>query len=162
MNQGYQNQPPVYFGQGGASPPENPYSSGPMPGYPAPQNRGSGWKVMLYLFSGMGILAMLGCCGMCGGIFYVANNEFTQQAQQLQTDYAAHPVVQRELGGLSKVEHSWLGTVTEEADDDLVFDAVGPQGKGKIIVTEKGFDDEPSSIRLRTKNGEWELLEDAP
>lgn len=182
MSQGYSGDPNNPYNQAGnanipnpygmtgppnpnAAPPNsnspygpNPYGSNSGNMYPPPPPN-SGSKTLLFVLGGIGALLMLGCCGMCGSL-YLAEVGFKEKSKQLQQDFANHPIVQEELGGINEVQHSWSGTINEDGEDDLVFEAKGPKGKGQLIVTEEGFGDEQTSVRLRTSKGEWELLEE--
>lgn len=176
MSQSYPPYSPPPGGQGpqppGGQPPQGgqgwPPSGGQPPGGPGwPPQGGQGWppqqqpssagKIVLYLFVGLGVSGLL-CCGLCCGTGYWAvQDEHKKVAGEVMAEYAGHPDVVEQLGGLDRVTPNFWASISDD-EYDVVLDVRGPKGTGTIRVSTI-FGTVYEAV-LRTSAGEWQLEEE--
>ena len=68
-----------------------------------------------------------------------------------------HPLVLEKLGGIEECEMNFLASLNEGGKNTDVFNVRGPKGSGQFVTHERFFSYD--SIKLRTAEGEWELLD---
>jgi hypothetical protein len=144
---------------GGSPPPEPPYvtaeavTPGPYPP-PPPSSRSSG-KVLLFVFGGLGVACLL-CCGTCSGLgLWTVQNEHRETAQKIISEYANHPVVVEQLGGIDSCKGNLLAGL-DDSQHDMVFDVHGPLGSGTVHV--ETFIGQMITVVLRKDDKEWDLM----
>jgi hypothetical protein len=111
------------------------------------------------------LLAIVGVIGLCAVIGFITlgvlviRKSGEEDAVKVADMVRNHPVVIEQLGGIDECKMNFWDSLNEEGTDTDVFDVRGPKGRGQFVTEESlfvGF----FSIRLRTVNGEWELLDD--
>ena len=68
-----------------------------------------------------------------------------------------HPVVFEKLGGIDECKMNFAASLNEGGKRTDVFDVRGPKGSGQFVTFELFY--QYRSIKLRTAEGEWELLD---
>jgi hypothetical protein len=113
-----------------------------------PDEQGSWFKPALV---GLGVVAFLVVA------FFVITSFKQQDANKVADMVRSHPKVIEQMGGITECKWNTAASVTEGGKRTQVFDARGPKGSGQFVTFE--FMGRFRSITLRTKQGEWELLD---
>jgi hypothetical protein len=151
------------YPSGGGPPPDPPFvnaevvATGPYP--PPPPSTSSSSKVLIYILCGFGVMSLL-CCGTCSGLgFWTIQNEHRENAQKIIAEYANHPIVVEQLGGIDSCRANLLAGL-DDSQHDMVFDVQGPRGSGTIHAD--AFLNQLITVVLRKDGQEWDLREESP
>jgi hypothetical protein len=128
--------------------PNNPFENNqqdPLPGTPVRPNQGkSVWLWVLAIVGGLGLLAVIVCCGL-GYYGYSAGTAMV--AEEIKGQLTGHPTIEEHIGEISSVSMN-LGAVIEEAKKQqeagdqgappsMVFDIEGSKGSGRILMRQQ-------------------------
>lgn len=103
--------------------------------------------------------SVLGLVTICGGIGYLGVKTFGNlEAQRVAELVEDHPLVLEKLGGIERCEFNLAADLIEAGRWEQFYDVRGPKGSGRLIAVERFY--KYRSIKLRTSEGEWELLEE--
>mgnify|MGYP001304181887 CR=1 FL=1 len=111
------------------------------------------WNWVLIILLGASLFVPLSCCGVCGGGMYWAMQVEADKVADVVRD---HPLVHEKLGGITSCSCNMWDDLTHGNSDQHVFQVRGPNGHGQLISEE--FLYRYISIKLKTDEGEWELL----
>lgn len=114
-----------------------------------PESEQSPW--FKFALIGVGIVAFIAVA------FFVITGAKQKDATKVADMVRNHPKVIEEMGGIVECTWNTAASVTEGGKRTQVFDVRGPKGSGQFVTFE--FLGKFRSITLRTKSGEWELLE---
>jgi hypothetical protein len=123
---------------------------------PVPPKKSSGLKtvlIVLGIFGGLGLL----CCGgfVAMGVWGVGQAK-TALAGQVRSMVETNPDFMSEIGTVQSFETNLMASGQESQKGNagaIVFDVVGSNGKGRLIVQQEPGGQEMQSIILRTENG---------
>jgi hypothetical protein len=80
-----------------------------------------------------------------------------EDAQKVAAQVRHHPLVLEKLGGIDECKMNFAASLNEGGKRTDVFDVRGPKGSGQFVTHERFY--HWVSIKLRTAEGEWELLD---
>ena len=91
------------------------------------------------------LVAMLLCCGICGGL---ASLGYQQIKDEVQTELQNNPVVEENIGEIQKLDVQWRETFADERDNYYVFKITGDKASGTVTVHLKDVGiNEPEEIQ---------------
>ena len=91
----------------------------------------------LWVLLGGGIVAVLACCGVCGGLSYIVMQEDDQEIRAMFED---DPVVLEQIGNVQSVHRDWGKSMDEEDQDIWYFRIEGDKADGHIVIKERDYD----------------------
>ncbi|MEX0712056.1 MAG: hypothetical protein WD278_06880 [Pirellulales bacterium] len=101
---------------------------------------------------------VLGLVTICSGVGYLGVKTFGNlEGQRVAELVEDHPLVLEKLGGIERCEFNLAADLIEAGRSEQLYDVRGPKGSGQLIAVERFY--QYRSIKLRTSEGEWELLE---
>ena len=124
----------------------SPASEEPKP-EPAPQYRTWLW----------GVLGVGGVAAFVGLAVFVIRMSGDDDAKKVVDQVRNHPLVFEKLGGIDECKMNYAASLNEGGKRTDVFDVRGPKGSGQFVTFELFY--QYRSIKLRTAEGEWELLD---
>jgi hypothetical protein len=130
----------------------NPGNFSPNFQQPPPARKSSGMKIVLIVMGIFGALGLL-CCGGFVAIAYYGKSGMESQVRSM---VETNPDFMSEIGTVQSFTTNFMASGEEAQkgnDGALVFDVVGSEGKGRLIVQQEPGSKEMSSIILRTENG---------
>ncbi len=146
-------------------PPTGPYNPNPyLQSGPSRPTRRGGIPWWVWVLMGAGGMAVLACCGVCGGILYLGGSEIENEVAAELRD---NPALVEHIGELEDLSYNFNDTYVKYAEEDSieVFDVRGSKGSGKITVSsETSITDELEIIwaKLETDSGDEVTLVGEP
>ena len=121
---------------------------------PAPSNTETAPRPKVWLW---GVLGVGGVAAFVTVATIAIRYFGDEDAQKVAEKVRNHPLVLEKLGGIDECKMNFGASLNEGGKRTDVFDVRGPKGSGQFVTYELFYD--YRSIKLRTAEGEWELLD---
>ena len=124
-----------------------------------PAKSGSGIKIVLIVFGIIMLLGLLACGGLAALTYFGFSKGMEAAGEEFRKQLSGNPAIEAEIGELQTMTMRIMETAerTEQAgggEPVIVFDAVGSNGTGKILVTPvQGGGNKISSAVLELPDG---------
>ncbi len=142
------------FGSGpGSFDPNNPYRPAAH-GPGGPQHRRSSAGIIIAIVAGIGLVGVLVCCGLCGGLGYFGMNVFSEQVANELRD---NPILREHIGEIQSFTLNFTATAAHDSEDVFVFDVQGSKGQGVVTAESQTIPDDSEAVisaTLRLPTGE--------
>lgn len=104
-----------------------------------------------------GVLGLFGVVSIVTLTVFALRMTGNDIAKRVVDRIGNHPIVFEKLGGIDECKMNFFASLNEGGKRTDVFDVRGPKGSGQFVTVERFF--QYRSIKLRTAEGEWELLD---